>query len=169
MKYKAIFIVSLLLAVCFFPSKLIAVEKLDTKLVSQFTQFDDLLFKNVFNQCELAHLNDLIDTDFEFYHDVAGFQDRAEFIQAVEKNICSNLKHKPIRKLVSGSMLLFPMYNEGKLYAMIQSGVHEFFIREQGKPVYKTGIAKFTHLWVLSDNAWKLKRVLSFDHKPASD
>ena len=79
------------------------------------------------------------------------------------------MDHKPIRKLVPGSMELFSLKKNGLLYGMIQRGTHEFYIKEKGKPLYKTGIAKFTHLWLLEDNAWKLKRVLSFDHQAASN
>ncbi|MDH6250555.1 hypothetical protein M2347_000282 [Chryseobacterium sp. H1D6B] len=47
---------------------------------------------------------------------------------------------------------------------MIQEGNHEFFRLNKGK-WNKTGRAKFTHLWILEDGKWKLKRVLSYDHK----
>jgi hypothetical protein len=30
-----------------------------------------------------------------------------------------------------------------------------------------TSKASFTHLWLLEQNTWKLRRVLSYDHQPA--
>ena len=33
------------------------------------------------------------------------------------------------------------------------------------KPEKAGSTAKFIHLWILEDNQWKLKRILSYDHK----
>ncbi|MEQ8523163.1 hypothetical protein [Gracilimonas sp.] len=57
------------------------------------------------------------------------------------------------------------MKDNGELYGAIQRGEHEFYILEPGKEMYKTGFARFTHLWLLEDGEWILKRVLSYDHK----
>ena len=79
--------------------------------------------------------------------------------------MCSTPERKPIRKLVDGSLDVFPLYNEGILYGAIQNGVHEFYIKEPDKELYKTNIAPFTSLWIIEENQWKLKRVLSYDHQ----
>lgn len=139
------------------------------ELVSQFVELDNVLFEESFNKCNEEVLPPLITSDFEFYHDIAGIQNKNEFLKAIKNNICSNPNKKPIRKLVADSMEIFPLNNQGVLYGVIQRGIHEFYIKEPGKKIYKTGIAKFTHLWLLQDGKWQLKRVFSFDHHPASD
>ena len=37
---------------------------------------------------------------------------------------------------------------------------------EEGKKERLDGLAKFTHVWILSNGNWKLSRVLSYDHGP---
>ena len=83
-------------------------------------------------------------------------------------NICSSPNKKPIRKLVEGSMEVYPLYNNGELYGAIQNGTHEFYITDPEKELYRTGIAKFTSTWLLIDGNWVLKNALSFDHKAAN-
>lgn len=127
---------------------------------------DERLFGEGFNECKPGALEMLIDARLEFYHDVAGIQDRAGFLEASAKNICGPMNRKPIRKLVAGSSTVFPLKKDGKLYGLIHHGEHEFWIRESGKPEYPTGRARFTSVWVESGGAWKLRTVLSYDHGP---
>ncbi|NNF19892.1 MAG: beta-lactamase family protein, partial [Flavobacteriaceae bacterium] len=70
--------------------------------------------------------------------------------------------------LEPGSLEVFPLYDKGQLYGAIQHGIHNFFIREQGKEDRWTGIAKFTHTWLFEDQKWKLAEVLSYDHREPS-
>ena len=39
---------------------------------------------------------------------------------------------------------------------------------KQNGELKTVGIADFTHVWILENNKWKLKRVLSYNHKPYS-
>ncbi len=147
-----------------------AQEQFPHELMPTFTQLDSLIFEMSFNRCDHSAMKDLIHEDFEFYHDTGGLEtSKAAFIKTIEQNICGNPDMKPIRKLVAGSMQLFPMRNNGELYAVIQSGEHEFYIREPGKALYLTSTAKFTHLWVLENDNWLLKRVLSYNHVTPED
>ena len=57
------------------------------------------------------------------------------------------------------------LLHNGKTYGAIQKGIHLFYIQEPNKPLYLTNIAKFTSLWKLEGDHWKLSRVLSYDHK----
>ncbi len=143
---------------------------------TQIKQSDDLfvvlkkldteLFEQGFNQCQLENTKNIVTDDLEFYHDQGGFQDKAMFLKAMKDNICSTPKHKPIRKLINDSLAVFPLYKDGVLYAAIQKGIHEFYYKDPNKEIYPTGVARFTHLWVLDNKQWKLKRILSYDHKP---
>ncbi len=126
---------------------------------------DSILFERTFNLCELEKLPPLINNDFEFYHDVAGEEGREAFLNSVKNNICSNKEEKIIRKLDEKSLTVFPLKKNNKLYGAIQSGKHYFLIRKNNNET-PTGSALFTHLWILKDNKWKLKRVLSFNHIP---
>ena len=134
-------------------------------LKNTFVKLDSILFVEGFNKCQIAQIKPLISDDLEFYHDQGGKSTKAEFFEAVEKNICSDWNAKPVRELVDGSMQLYPLYNGGVLYGMIQEGSHEFYIQEPKKELYLTSTAKFTHVWMLSDGEWLLTRVLSYDHQ----
>ena len=66
---------------------------------------------------------------------------------------------------MDNTLEVFPLYNQGVLYGAIQNGVHEFYIKEANKESRLTSTAKFSHVWLKENDAWLLKRVLSYDHK----
>jgi hypothetical protein len=79
------------------------------------------------------------------------------------------LSYKAIRELVKGSTEVFPMYKNGELYAAILKGVHNFYAKEPNdKPEYFTSSAKYTVLWILTGNEWKMSRIYSYDHQAPS-
>lgn len=138
----------------------------DSELFLQLKGMDSLLFEEGFNKCNFDALKGIVSDDLEFYHDQSGLSNSKEqFIKAIEENICASPDKKPIRKLEPKSLEVFPLYNNGKLYGAIQKGEHNFYMKEPGKEMYFTSTAKFTHVWLLKDGNWTLKRVLSYDHK----
>ncbi|HLF63230.1 MAG TPA: nuclear transport factor 2 family protein [Saprospiraceae bacterium] len=129
---------------------------------------DSLLFNAVFDLCDSLTAIAFISEDFEFYHDQSGITNsKAGFMQSIQ-SLCT-LPYDPRRELDPESLEMFPLYNEGKLYGAIQSGVHKFYAKEVEKHEYLTSTARFTHLWILENGEWKLKRVLSFDHQVPGD
>ncbi len=136
------------------------------KLFIEIKKLDSLIFDRGFNNCDFSNFEAIINEDFEFYHDQGGLMDDKKlFITSLQENMCSTPDRKPIRKLLKGSLEVHPLHQGDLLYAAIQSGVHEFYIVEPGKEMYKTSTAKFTHLWVKEKGGWTLKRVLSYDHQ----
>lgn len=124
---------------------------------------DSLLFSLGFNKCDTNQLRLLISEDFEFYHDQSGITDSKEkFILGIA-GLC-NMHYKPTRELVQNSLEIYPLYNNGELYGAIQTGEHMFYGEESEKPKYLTSTARFTHVWIIDEGNWKLKRVLSYDH-----
>jgi len=126
---------------------------------------DSIFFERGFNQCDMDYLEIHIAENLKFYHDQSGFQDRLAFFENTKKYICSNSTQKPIRKVDTGSLEVFPLYNNGNLYGAIQNGTHHFYLRENGKEDLLTSTAKFTSVWVLKDEIWKISEVLSYDHQ----
>ena len=127
-------------------------------------KIDSVFFERSFNLCDIEYLETAIHKDLLFFHDQSGIQNKADFLKAVKENICSTPDHKPIRKLEENSLEVFPLYNDGKLYGAIENGVHNFYIREPNKKDTATSTAKFTMVWLLENENWLLKEVLSFDH-----
>jgi len=128
---------------------------------------DSLLFNVGFNACDVSQFKKLIAEDFEFYHDVAGItESKIDFIKSITDGLCGTSNPtKSRRKLVAKSLEVFPLYKNGALYGAIQKGEHEFFESVHGEPESKGSIAKFSHVWIKEEHGWKIRRVLSYDHK----
>lgn len=137
----------------------------NTDLFVALKQQDSIFFERSFNLCDLDYLNNAVHKDLVFYHDKSGVQNKAIFLDNTKKYICGDTIRKPIRKVVAESLEVFPLYNNGVLYGAIQTGIHDFYIREKNKPDLYTNRAKFTHLYLIDSGKWMLKEVLSFDHQ----
>jgi CubicO group peptidase (beta-lactamase class C family) len=137
----------------------------DSDLFIQLKKTDSLFFEEGFNKCNIELLETYIPNDFEFYHDENGTQNREQFLTAFRESICSNTQMKPIRKVVEESLEVYRLKKNGETYGAIQRGIHLFYIKEPNKELYLTNIAKFTSVWILENDNWKLSRVLSYDHK----
>mgnify|MGYP006200550841 FL=1 len=157
---KIIFLLALLLS-----TFLSAQVAKDSELFLALKKHDSLFFEKSFNECDLAFLEKAIHLDLVFYHDQGGIQNKTTFLESVKNNICSNPNQKPIRKVKSDSLEVFPLYENGVLYGVVQNGMHEFYIREQGKKDVLTSTARFTHVYLWTNNQWILKEVLSYDHQ----
>ena len=136
----------------------------DSELFQTLKAQDSIFFQEGFNNCNLDYLRDVIRSDMKFYHDQSGFQDRDTFFENVEKYICVGTGPKPVRKVSESSLEVFPLYNNGVLYGAIQKGIHNFYIREEGKEDRWTSTARFTSVWVLEDQKWTYADCLSYDH-----
>ncbi|GLR19937.1 hypothetical protein [Portibacter lacus] len=127
---------------------------------------DSLLFQIGFNQIDTSQVAALSSSDIEFYHDKNGITNsKNDFLTSIYG--LKTLPFKTWRKLVPGSMEVFPLYKDNNkvLYGAIQNGSHDFFQQHDGETARKTNTAKFTHLWIIENDIWQLKRVLSFDHQ----
>ena len=63
------------------------------------------------------------------------------------------------RVLVPGTLKIYYM----KGYGAVEMGVHRF-LHPKTESANGTGEASFVHLWQYKDGAWKVSRVLSYDH-----
>jgi hypothetical protein len=126
----------------------------------------DALFKTVqaldtrlfdaYNHCDLATMSSMVADDLEFYHDKTGLsRGRQALLDGIKKNICG----KVTRKLVPGTLEVYPIAN----YGAVEIGIHRFY--HPGQPD-NIGEAKFIHIWHDQDGVWKITRVISFDHHP---
>jgi ketosteroid isomerase-like protein len=109
-----------------------------------------------YNQCDLEKFASFIADDVEFYHDTAGVTlGREALTDAIKKNICG----KVTRELVPGTLQLYPM----KGFGTGEIGIHRF--HHPGHEDTETiGEAQFIHLWRYQNGAWKITRVISYDH-----
>lgn len=117
---------------------------------------DTALF-DAYNNCNLDKLGAMVSDDLEFYHDQTGLAvGRQVFVDAIKANICGKVQ----RELVPSSLEVYPL----KGFGAVEIGVHRF--THPNDPT-SLGEAKFITLWQSKDGAWKVTRVISFDHHSA--
>ena len=119
------------------------IHSLDTKL------FD------AYNHCDLTTMGAMVSDDLEFYHDQTGLTvGKAPFLAAIKQNICGKVE----RTLLPQTLEVYPL----KGYGAVEIGIHRF--HHPGRPEDGMGDAKFVTLWQNKDGAWKVTRVISYEH-----
>ncbi|WP_028122395.1 serine hydrolase [Epilithonimonas tenax] len=154
---------SLLILFLFIGSLKAQIDK-NSALFLELKKQDSLFFERGFNGCDMVYMEKTVADDLKFYHDKGGFQDKKIFLERTKQNICSNPNQKPIRKVIENSLEVFPLYKDGELYGAIQTGDHQFYIREKDKAEVLGGQAKFTTVWTKNDGKWWMSDILSYDH-----
>jgi ketosteroid isomerase-like protein len=126
----------------------------------------DSLFWVAYNHCDVEAMEKFFTDDLEFYHDKGGLTVTADSLfKNVRKGLCGNKDFRLRREVVKGSLQVFPLNG----YGAILSGDHLFYVNKKGEKEFLDGLARFTHVWRFQNNEWKMHRVLSYDHRPASD
>jgi len=125
------------------------------QLFRTIAALDSALF-DAFNRCDLEKFGTFFIDDVEFYHDQGGVTlGRQSLTESVKTNICGKVS----RELVPGTLEVYPMNG----YGAIEMGVHRFH-HPKAEATEPVGEGKFVHLWQNKDGAWKITRVLSYDH-----
>ena len=123
---------------------------------------DSLLFSVGFNHCEIKQFENLLSDNLRFYHDKDGFSDKTKFLYDLKNGLCKSPETRQVKRLlVTESTAIFPLYRNGILYGAIHNGDHLFYENKDSQP----GSAKFSNLWMLENNEWKLAASLSFAHQ----
>jgi len=115
---------------------------------------------DAYNRCDLEKFASFFVENVEFYHDQGGVTlGRAALTDSVKKNICGRVT----RELVPGTLQVYHM----KGYGAVEMGVHRFH-HPGHEDTEAVGEGKFIHLWQYKDGAWKITRVISYDHHAAA-
>jgi hypothetical protein len=115
---------------------------------------------DAYNRCDLDKFGSFFADDVEFYHDKGGVtRSRQSLVESVKNNICGKVR----RELVPGTLEVYPIAN----YGAVEIGSHRFYETAGARPNEPAGVARFVHLWQFKDGAWKITRVISYDHGPA--
>ncbi len=124
-------------------------------LHNEIAHMDSVLFE-AFNTQDMEHFKPLFTEDLEWYQDNGGLLS----YKTVFENFAATFKKefKLTRQLVKGSLEVHPI----KDYGAIEIGVHQFRHIENGKE--EVGNFKFLMIWKKEDGAWKISRVISYDH-----
>jgi hypothetical protein len=127
---------------------------------------DAEVFELVFVRCDPARMRALLAPDIEMYHDRDGVVARSadEFMAGYEAN-CARWREpnawRSRRELVAASLNVHPVPG----YGAIEDGEHVFYERQGDGPERLVGRARFTQLWALTPDGWRLARVFSYAHR----
>ena len=148
-------------------------EKKNSELYKTIMSKDSLLFNVGFNTCDISQFENLLSDNFEFYHDKDSISDKALFLHNLKKGLCGSIgTYQSRRYLVPNSTEVYPLYKKGILYGAMQMGIHQFYEKSTDKNGNLAdakenfgSTARFTHVWLLNNGIWKLKRSFSYDHQ----
>jgi len=126
------------------------------ELFRTVASLDAALF-DAYNRCNVEKFASFLADDLEFYHDQTGLsRGHQSTLEALKNNICGKVH----RDLVSETLEVYPLRG----YGAVEIGVHRFCDPKMGKCGEGSGEAKFVHLWQNKEGAWKLTRIISYDH-----
>lgn len=134
-------------------------------LAASLQAMDEQMFEQGFNRCNIPAMAGVLHPELEFFHDIGGTSRHDDFLQSFSTGLCGRADYQSTRKLIPGSMQVYPLKNKGQLYGAVQMGEHEFFETTAGQAPRYGSRARFVHTWLLVEGRWKLYRVLSFDHR----
>lgn len=124
----------------------------------------DAAFWAAFNACDAAAMARFFTPDVEFYHDRTGLtHTRSAVVRSLVKGPCGTPGLHVRRELVADSLRYDPVPRTGA----ILTGEHRFYAREGGGAERLDGQASFAVVWVHEGADWRMRRVLSFAHRPA--
>ena len=127
------------------------------ELYNQIARMDSIMFE-AFNAHDIEKLKTTFSENLEFYHDKGGLagyeQTMNNFKTLFEKNKNTGLR----RDLVKGSLEVYPI----KDYGAVEICLHRFCHVENGKN--DCGVFKNVMVWQNNNGAWKVTRVISYDH-----
>ncbi len=145
-----------------------AMAQTEQELKATILHLDSAFWKS-YNSCDTAQFKKFITADVEFYHDKGGITNGAAALtESVTKNLCSNKNFRLRREAVAGTVKVYPLKKDNEVYGAVITGEHVFYINDGDKPEFLDGQANFTHLWLLQNGEWKMKRILSFNHHAAA-
>lgn len=156
------FIILLLTAI---GNQLLGQAQTPKTLFGEIMSVDSLFFHSL-NTCDLKGYESFLTEDFELYHDRGGLTKSRDAEMKSMIAFCGEQRkrQKLRRELIGESVEVSPIKNFGA----IETGRHRFYLVIDDKTEKLIEEAKFTTIWEKQPTGWKLCRVISYDHQPAS-
>ena len=129
---------------------------------------DSEFFAIAFDGCDPEQIRTMLMPDFEMYHDRGGViaLDAEAFVEDYRRS-CTERQApdawRSRRELVRSTLNVHPVPG----YGAIEDGEHLFYERQGTGPEHLAGRARFTQLWRLTSEGWRLARVFSYGHRAA--
>ncbi len=141
-------------------------QALTSAIAARDAEFFELLFLG----CDPGRMGAMLAPDFEMYHDRDGLvATDAEAFVALYRRMCEGRRApdswRSRRELLSATLNVHPVPGFGA----IEDGEHQFYERRGDGPERLVGHARFTQVWKLAPDGWRLSRVFSYAHRPAGE
>lgn len=112
-----------------------------------------------FGNCDVAKYESFLSKNLEFYQDHTGKSDYEQNLQALKDRCAEGIRLR--RELEQDSLLV----NAAPGFGAIQAGIQRFYSSGRGGQEHLDATARFTNVWSKESGAWKLVRVISYDHR----
>ena len=142
-------------------------EEQPSELFQTIATMDSLYF-SAQNACDLEKYASYLSEDFEFFHDKGGFTPSKEDEMSGMAIFCGEeqRRRQPLRReLVEGTFKVYPMDN----YGALEFCEHVFYLQINDGTEKVVVSGKMTALWQKEEDAWKLTRIISYDHQPLAE
>lgn len=127
-------------------------------LFEEIAAADAKLF-DAFNRRDVDGVMSMFTRDLEFYHDRGGFSDYAQNRKQFSQALAESTHHR--RELVPASLKVSAL---GPEFAL-ETGSHRFYDTPPGEPERLAATADFVNVWQRTKDGWRLRRVISYDHR----
>lgn len=128
------------------------------QLVSAITAADRQLYA-AFTARDVSRYATFLSSDLEFYQDHTGLTNYQQNLDAF-RNRCAEGIHLR-RELDKDSLII----NAAPGAGAIQYGIQRFYSTNPDGTEHLDATARFTNIWTRQSGAWKLTRIISFDHR----
>lgn len=132
-------------------------------LATEVAALDAALFA-AFNDCDTSRFAALLADDLEFFHDRNGLWRKPALVDDFAQSCArrSRGEQPRVRRQLDGTGETYPIKDYGAAHA----GTHRFYEIQGGKEKL-VGSGRFLNIWRKNAGAWKLARVVSYDHQAA--
>ena len=127
-------------------------------LFDEIMAADSKLF-DAYNRRDVDGVMAMFTPDLEFYHDRGGFSDYEQNRKQLGQALGEATRHR--RELVPDSVRVSPL---GESFAL-ETGTHRFYDTPQNGSETLAATAQFVQVWQRTRDGWRLRRVISFDHR----
>jgi len=127
----------------------------DIKLYITILEQDSALF-TAFNSRDFDTFKSFFSEQLEVYQDNIGVRDYPQSMDAFQSLFTGDYILN--RELIRKTLEVYPILDFGA----IETGEHRFCHTENGE--LQCGTFKFVHIWQLNNGAWKLYRIITYNH-----
>ena len=119
---------------------------------------DEQLYE-AFARCDVTQYSRFLSKDLEFYQDHTGKTNYEQNLDALRNRCAEGIRLR--RELDKDSLII----DAAPGFGAIEAGVHRFYSQNRDGSEHLDATARFTNLWTKEAGAWKLVRVISYDHR----